>query len=58
MDKNNKEKFTTILTSECKYKLKILTAYNKFEYINQYIENVVEKEWKCYENEMGKKQYK
>lgn len=54
-EKVEREKFTTTLDKDTRDHLNILTAVYGFNYINEYIEDRVRKEWKRYKNEMAKK---
>jgi hypothetical protein len=57
MEANTKRtKFTTTLTNEHKRRLGILTAHNNKNGKNELLELLIDKEWKCYLNEMGNKQ--
>lgn len=55
MDKIKREKFTTTLKPQSKKNLSILTAAYGFKYINEFMEDRIEKEWKRYKNAMDKK---
>ena len=55
MDKIERDKFTTTVNKDTKDHLSILTAVYGFNYINEFIDDRVEKEWKRYKHEMDKK---